>query len=66
MRDLHFDGDFLRDFNAASEKWAWATWRHNHVSEDATARRLLAQVFGAQESADDAGDESGLAGDAEV
>ncbi len=51
MRDLHFDGDFLRDFNAASEQWAWANWHEVRAAQEATARRLLAEVFGDGEEA---------------
>ena len=46
MRDLHFDGDFLRDFNSASEQWSWASWHEIRTAQEATARRLLAEVFG--------------------
>ncbi|HEX2350244.1 MAG TPA: hypothetical protein VHI51_17540 [Ktedonobacterales bacterium] len=46
MRDLHFDGDFLRDFNTASEQWDWANWHEIRATQEATARRLLAEVFG--------------------
>lgn len=46
MRDLHFDGEFLRDFNTASEQWTWATWHEIRAAQEATARRLLTEVFG--------------------
>jgi hypothetical protein len=49
MRDLHFDGDFLRDFNAASQQWSWATWHEVRAVQDLTAQRLLEQVFGADD-----------------
>lgn len=49
MRDLHFDGDFLRDFNSASEQWSWASWHEIRAAQEATARRLLAEVFGDDE-----------------
>lgn len=51
MRDLHFDGEFLRDFNAASSQWSWATWHETHAAQDLVARRLLEQVFGASDAA---------------
>lgn len=46
MRDLHFDGGFMRDFNAASEKWSWAVWHEVRATQEATAVRLLEEVFG--------------------
>ncbi|HEX8731722.1 MAG TPA: hypothetical protein VF725_06635 [Ktedonobacterales bacterium] len=46
MRDLHFDGGFLRDFNAASKQWSWAVWHEARAAEEATATRLLEEVFG--------------------
>lgn len=49
MRDLHFDGGFMRDFNAASEQWSWASWHEIRATQNATAERLLEQVFGAIE-----------------
>ena len=49
MRDLHFDGGFMRDFNAASEQWSWASWHEIRAAQNATAERLLEQVFGANE-----------------
>ena len=49
MRDLHFDGGFMHDFNAASERWSWATWHEIRAAQEATAQRLLEQVFGSQE-----------------
>ncbi|HEY8323119.1 MAG TPA: hypothetical protein VIG77_01415 [Ktedonobacterales bacterium] len=54
MRDLHFDGDFLRDFNSASEQWSWANWHEIRAAQEATARRLLAEVFGDGEETSDA------------
>ncbi|HEU0025598.1 MAG TPA: hypothetical protein VFQ25_00655 [Ktedonobacterales bacterium] len=45
MRDLHFDGEFLRDFNEASKKWPWATWHEIRAAQELTARRLLEQAF---------------------
>jgi hypothetical protein len=47
MRDLHFDGNFMRDFAAASRSWSWATWHQTAREREATAQRLLQQVFGA-------------------
>jgi hypothetical protein len=47
MRDLHFDGEFLRDFNEASKNWPWATWHQVRAAQETTAQRLLEQVFGA-------------------
>lgn len=49
MRDLHFDGEFLRDFNEASKQWSWATWHEIRAAEELTAQRLLEQVFGNDE-----------------
>lgn len=49
MRDLHFDGEFLRDFNAASKQWTWATWHEIRAAHELTAQRLLEQVFGETE-----------------
>lgn len=49
MRDLHFDGEFLRDFNEASKQWSWATWHEIRAAEELTAQRLLEQVFGSDE-----------------
>jgi hypothetical protein len=49
MRDLHFDGEFLRDFNAASEQWSWASWHEIRATQDLAAQRLLEQVFGHDE-----------------
>lgn len=49
MRDLHFDGGFLRDFNTASEQWSWAVWHEVRAAQEATAVRLLEQVFGSGE-----------------
>lgn len=46
MRDLHFDGEFLRDFNAASKQWSWASWHEIRAAHELTAQRLLEQVFG--------------------
>jgi hypothetical protein len=46
MRDLHFDGEFLRDFNKASKNWSWATWHKVRAEQEQTAQRLLEQVFG--------------------
>lgn len=46
MRDLHFDGGFLRDFNAASKQWSWAVWHQVRAAEETTATRLLEEVFG--------------------
>lgn len=46
MRDVHFDGDFLRDFNTASEQWTWASWHEIRAKQEATARRLLAEALG--------------------
>jgi hypothetical protein len=46
MRDLHFDGEFLRDFNDASTQWSWATWHEIRATQELTAQRLLEQVFG--------------------
>lgn len=46
MRDLHYDGSFANDFNKASKNWSWATWHEVRAAEDATARRLLEDVFG--------------------
>ncbi len=63
MRDLHFDGEFLRDFNEASKQWSWATWHKIQASEELTARRLLEQVFGKSDespSAKDAADSDRL------
>lgn len=51
MRDLHFDGDFLADFNTASEQWSWANWHEIRAAQEATARRLLNDVFGDGEEA---------------
>jgi hypothetical protein len=51
MRDLHFDGGFMRDFNAASEQWSWATWHQIRAAQEATAQRLLEQVFGSRDDA---------------
>ncbi len=48
MRDIHYDGEFLRDFLKASEKWSWATWNQARVAQDETAMRLLRQVFDGQ------------------
>lgn len=47
MRDIHFDGGFMRDFNAATKQWSWATWHQIRAAQEATAVRLLEQVFGA-------------------
>ena len=47
MRDLHYDGEFMRDFAAASQRWSWATWHQTAREREATAQRLLQQVFGA-------------------
>jgi hypothetical protein len=55
MRDLHFDGEFLRDFNAASKTWSWATWHEVRAAQEMTAQRLLEQVFGSGESAPEEG-----------
>ncbi len=49
MRDLHFDGEFLRDFNAASRQWSWAAWHEIRAAHELTAQRLLEQVFGERE-----------------
>ena len=60
MRDLHFDGEFLRDFNAASKQWTWATWHEIGAAQERTAQRLLEEVFGATEersSAEEGGQE---------
>ena len=46
MRDVHYDGAFARDFNQASKNWSWATWHEVRAAEEATARRLLEEVFG--------------------
>ncbi len=46
MRDLHFDGEFLRDFNNASKNWSWATWHKVRSEQEQIAQRLLEQVFG--------------------
>lgn len=46
MRDLHLDEGFMRDFNQASKNWPWATWHQVEAQREATARRLLAEVFG--------------------
>jgi len=46
MRDVHYDGAFANDFNQASKSWSWATWHQIRVQEEATARRLLEEVFG--------------------
>jgi hypothetical protein len=46
MRDIHYDADFARDFNAASTAWTWASWHQIKDERDVTARRLLQQVFG--------------------
>jgi hypothetical protein len=56
MRDLHFDGEFLRDFNESSKQWSWASWHEVRAAEEQTARRLLEQVFGASEERPSAGD----------
>lgn len=47
MRDLYYDAGFMRDFNEASKQWAWASWHQAQATRDATASRLLAEVFGA-------------------
>lgn len=62
MRDLHFDGGFLRDFNAASEQWSWAVWHEVRAAQEATAVRLLEQVFG---NGDDVGSLGERHGDVE-
>ena len=62
MRDLHFDGGFMRDFNAASEQWSWASWHEIRAAQNAVAERLLEQVFGAGE---ELGTAAEPAGDAE-
>ncbi len=49
MRDLHVDGEYLRDFNAASKQWAWASWHELQATQDLTAQRLLNQVFGRED-----------------
>ena len=59
MRDLHFDGEFLRDFNAASTQWSWATWHETRAAQELTARRLLEQVFGSGEPAPEEGPTEG-------
>jgi len=46
VRDVHFDANFLRDFNAASEQWTWANWHQIRDTQGAVAQRLLEQVFG--------------------
>jgi hypothetical protein len=46
MRDLHYDGAFVRDFNEASKKWSWATWHQTRATQEAVAQRLLEEVFG--------------------
>jgi hypothetical protein len=53
MRDIHFDGEFLRDFDRASRTWSWATWHQQAAADDAVARRLLEQVFGTEPSQPD-------------
>ncbi len=59
MRDLHFDGEFLRDFNAASTQWSWATWHETRAAQDQVALRLLEQVFGGVEVAQEEGPAEG-------
>ncbi len=59
MRDLHFDGGFLRDFNAASEQWSWAVWHEIRAAQEATAVRLLEQVFGPGEDLGSSGERRG-------
>jgi len=49
MRDLHYDADFMSHFNEATKKWNWASWHQMQAQHDATAERLLAEVFGATE-----------------
>jgi len=46
MKDLHFDSAFASEFNQASKNWSWATWHQAAAMEQATAMRLLSQVFG--------------------
>ncbi|HEX8035119.1 MAG TPA: hypothetical protein VF510_14790 [Ktedonobacterales bacterium] len=46
MRDLHYDGAFVRDFNEASKKWSWATWHQTRATQEEVAQRLLEEVFG--------------------
>ena len=46
MRDIHYDADFARDFNAASKSWSWASWHQVRAAQEAAAQRLLQQVFG--------------------
>ncbi|MGZ3581565.1 MAG: hypothetical protein ACXWP6_02340 [Ktedonobacterales bacterium] len=46
MRDLHYDGAFVRDFNEASKNWSWATWHQTRATQEAVAQRLLEEVFG--------------------
>ena len=59
MRDLHFDGGFLRDFNAASEQWSWAVWHEVRAAQEVTAARLLEQVFGNGEDLGTVGERRG-------
>lgn len=56
MRDVHFDGEFLRDFSQASKQWSWATWHEIRSAEELTARRLLEQVFGDTDERPSVGD----------
>ncbi|MGZ3678439.1 MAG: hypothetical protein ACXWQR_07700 [Ktedonobacterales bacterium] len=46
MRDLHYDGAFVRDFNEASKNWSWATWHQARATRNEVAQRLLEEVFG--------------------
>lgn len=59
MRDLHFDEGFTRDFNQASKNWPWATWHQVEAQREATARRLLAEVFGSPSEGEELAGEHG-------
>ena len=45
MRDLYYDAEFMRDFNAASKNWEWANWHQVRASQEAKVDRLLESVF---------------------
>jgi hypothetical protein len=62
MRDIHFDADFARDFNAASKSWSWASWHQVRAAQEATAQRLLQQVFDPTSHGADAPDDGEDAG----
>jgi|GEM_PF-4476641 len=58
MRDLHFDGGFMREFSAATEQWSWATWHQVRAAQESTAARLLEEVFGPADGNTDQPEES--------